>query len=140
MTSVSAGIASAYFTKQWCSNGGCAIFDSRVFNIPMEEMCNYFIWRQMDWIRNSVQMLAQAHFSHKQLHGKNQPAMHDMLHEIGVNWADLQDRWKNGVFIHKNECGAWKEDHSIIFKDDRCAVDQFTNQSDNSPIGVKSEK
>ena len=82
MTSVSAGLASAYFTNRFfdghARDADIAIFDSRVFNIPKEEVCNYFIWRQLDWMRNSVQMLAQAHFSHKQLQGKNQQAMHEM--------------------------------------------------------------
>ena len=61
------------------------MFDARAFNIPMDEVKNYFIWRQQDWIRNSVQMLAQAHFSHKELHGKNQSDMHDMLNEKDIN-------------------------------------------------------
>ena len=46
-----------------------ANFDSRVFNIPPEEVCNYMIWRQHDAIRNSIQATAQAYFSHKQLIG-----------------------------------------------------------------------
>lgn len=140
MTSISSGLASAYFTKQWCSNGGCAVFDSRVFNIPMEEVCNYFIWRQMDWIRNSVQMLAQSNFSHKQLHGKNQPAMHEMLHEKGVNWADLELRWKNGMFVFKGDTGGWNITPASIFKDYRCVIEQFINQSDNNPIKENDEK
>ena len=31
----------------------------------MKEVCNYFIWRQRDWERNSIQMLAQSLYSHK---------------------------------------------------------------------------
>lgn len=124
MTSVSAGMASAYFTNHWSLDENQAIFDSRVFNIPKEEVCNYFIWRQLDWMRNSVQMLAQAHFSHKQLHGKNQPAMHEMLHGIGINWADLQERWKNGTLIIKPAQG-WESYSDVIFKEDRLSVEQF---------------
>ena len=62
----SAGIASAHFTVRFLYEGEIAVFDSRVFNIPKEEVCNYFIWRQMDWTRNSVEMLARAHFSHSE--------------------------------------------------------------------------
>ena len=128
MTSVSAGLASAYFTNRFfdghARDADIAIFDSRVFNVPKEEVCNYFIWRQLDWMRNSVQMLAQAHFSHKQLHGKNQPAMHDMLYEKNINWADLPERWKNGTFIVKPGQG-WKPYTDIIFKDNRIYVEQF---------------
>lgn len=122
MTSVSAGLASAFFTKYWATT--TAVFDSRVFNIPTEEVCNYFIWRQMDWVRNSVQMLAQHHFSQKQLHGKNQADMHEMLHGIGVNWNDLNEHWKNGMFYYQNEEATFI-DHSLSFKKDRSVIEQF---------------
>jgi tRNA(His) guanylyltransferase len=122
MTSVSAGLASAFFSLQV---GKTAIFDSRVFNIPTEEVCNYFIWRQLDWMRNSIQMLSQSHFSSKQLHGKNQVDMHEMLHEIGVNWADLEPRWKNGTFIYDGGERGWMLDCNIIFKKNRNIVENF---------------
>jgi len=77
-----------------------AFFDARAFNIPREEVTNYFVWRAKDWERNSVQMYAQDNFSPKQLHGKKQPDMHEMLHTVGKNWAtDLGDRAKNGTFL-----------------------------------------
>jgi len=97
-------------------------FDSRVFNIPKEEVENYFIWRQKDWERNSIQMLAQAHFSHKELYKKNKADMHEMLFQKGINWADLLDKWKNGVFIIQdidgykimNKCPIFTEDNSRL--------------------------
>jgi len=121
MVSVSAGMASAKFSELW---GSIAIFDSRVFNLPKEEVANYFIWRQKDWIRNSVQMLAQSHFSHKQLLNKGQVDMHEMLHGIGVNWADLHDRWKNGTVIYKDGDGL-HEDCSIIFTSRRDLIESY---------------
>ena len=42
-------------------------FDARCFNIPKEEVANYFYWRQLDATRNSIQMVGQANFSHKEL-------------------------------------------------------------------------
>lgn len=45
MVSVSASMASVIFSSLWHRHG---YFDSRVFNIPKEEICNYFIWRQLD--------------------------------------------------------------------------------------------
>ena len=60
------------------------LFDSRVFNVPMEEVANYFVWRQKDAIRNSVNMYAQYHFSHKQLQGKNIQDVKDMLTKTGT--------------------------------------------------------
>ena len=61
-----------------------AYFDSRVFTIPDRiEAMNYFRWRQQDCIRNSVSMVSQHFYSHKELHGKSQINMHDMLHAKG---------------------------------------------------------
>jgi tRNA(His) 5'-end guanylyltransferase len=103
MTSVSSGIASSFFTSLMrhvhTENDLYGIFDSRVFNIPREDANNYFVWRQQDWTKNSVQMLAREYYSHKELHGKNRSDMHEMLYEKGVNWADLDDKWKNGVTL-----------------------------------------
>ena len=80
-----------------------AYFDCRSFTIPDRvEVMNYFRWRQQDCVRNSVSMVAQHHFSHKELHGKNQSMMHEMLHQKGVNWAtDFTDGEKNGRIITK---------------------------------------
>ena len=123
VVSVSAGIASAYFSCHW--NPECyAVFDSRAFNIPKEEVCNYFIWRQQDWLRNSIQMLSQSHYSHKQLHGKNTADMHEMLHEKGVNWADLDSVWKNGMFIFATDEG-WKTNPDVVFTKNRDVVEQY---------------
>lgn len=48
-----------------------AMFDARVFNIPKEEVTNLIYWRQLDAIRNSIQMVGQANFSHKELQYKS---------------------------------------------------------------------
>jgi len=129
MTSISAGLASSCFTTKWFgSNGRIGVFDSRVFNIPTEEVCNYFIWRQLDWVRNSVQMLAQSQFSHSELHKKNTPMMHDMLYEKGINWAELDERWKNGMFVFRGDSGGWNSAPASIFKDYRCVIEQYLNK------------
>lgn len=76
-----------------------AAFDARAFTMPIGDVPNIFVWRQQDWERNSVQMLTRSHFSHKECHQKNIPAMHEMLFGVGVNWAHLEDRLKNGTYI-----------------------------------------
>lgn len=97
IVSISAACMTAHFCD-WL--GKVAMFDARAFNIPREEVANYFVWRAKDWERNSLQMYCQAHFSHRELHGKDRAAMHEMLHEKGLNWAtDLDDRERNGTFI-----------------------------------------
>lgn len=100
LVSLSASIFTAHFNMFMHNEPVPAAFDSRAFTVPREDVPNVFVWRQQDWTRNSLQMVARAHFSHKQLHGKNRAAMHDMLHEVGVNWAtDYTDQEKNGTFI-----------------------------------------
>ena len=75
-----------------------AMFDSRVFNIPKEEACNLVYWRQLDATRNSIQMVGQANFSHKELQGCSCSVIQDMLHEQkGINWNDFPTRWKRGT-------------------------------------------
>lgn len=130
MVSVSASIITAEFNKRrakrWgrdlkahliASAGGeiegspdiepfeLAFFDSRTFTIPDPiEVMNYFIWRNQDCSRNSVSMVAQANFSHKELHGKSTPDKHEMLRTKGINWAtDYTDGEKNGRLIVKQE-------------------------------------
>ena len=75
-----------------------AMFDARCFNIPKEEACNLVYWRQLDATRNSIQMVGQANFSHKELQGKSCNMIQEMLHEQrGINWNDYETRWKRGV-------------------------------------------
>ena len=80
-----------------------AMFDCRCWTVPnAAEAMNVFRWRQQDCIRNSVSSVAQYHFSHKELHGKSQSDMHEMLHKKGINWAtDFSDGEKNGRIILK---------------------------------------
>jgi tRNA(His) 5'-end guanylyltransferase len=81
---------------------GTALFDSRAFIIPKEEVANYFIWRQQDATRNSIQMLAQANFSHKQLQGLSCDKLQDKLFiEKGINFNDVETYKKRGSCIIK---------------------------------------
>ena len=74
-----------------------AMFDARVFNIPKEEVTNLIYWRQLDATRNSIQMVGQANFSHKELQNKTCNMIQDMLHEQkGINWNDYPTVCKRG--------------------------------------------
>lgn len=81
-----------------------ALFDSRVFSIPKEEVCNCLIWRQQDATRNSIQSVGQANFSHKQLNGKSCDMIQDMLFtEKGINWNDFPTDCKRGSCCYKRQ-------------------------------------
>jgi tRNA(His) 5'-end guanylyltransferase len=75
-----------------------ALFDARVFNVPKDDVANYFVWRQVDCTRNSIQSVGQANFSHKQLMNQSCDKIQDMLFtEKGINWNDFSTPCKRGT-------------------------------------------
>ena len=85
-----------------------ALFDSRVFNIPVEEVTNCVLWRQKDATRNSINSLGQSMFPHKVLQNKTTSQVQDMLMEkFGVNWNNLSTVEKRGTAVIKNDKGEW---------------------------------
>ena len=98
VVSISASAFTAYFNEAY-GHTVPAMFDSRAFTVPIEDAPNVFIWRQRDWERNSIQMLARAHFIHKECENKKVPELHEMLFTKGINWAKYNDQLKNGTFL-----------------------------------------
>lgn len=81
-----------------------AMFDARAFNLPKEEVCNCLLWRQLDAIRNSIQMVGQANFSHKELQNKSCNDIQEMLFsQKGINWNDTPIHLKRGSCCVKKE-------------------------------------
>lgn len=86
------------YTRILFNKIGIAMFDSRCFNIPEDEVVNCFIWRQQDATRNAIQMLGQCNFSHKELQGKSCSDIQDMLMlQKGINFNDMPTEFKRGV-------------------------------------------
>ena len=80
-----------------------AMFDCRAFNIPKEEVTNNIYWRQLDASRNSIQMVGQANFSHKELQNKSCNDIQDMLMtQKGISWNDLPTYQKRGSCCVRN--------------------------------------
>lgn len=135
MTSISASMATLYFNKHFAENvdfwvdnyyeawnhsddddkylqalDNCckvgAMFDARCFNIPKEEVCNLIYWRQLDATRNSIQMVGQTFFSHKQLQNKSCNNIQDMLmEEYKINWNNYSTDKKRGTACYREEDG-----------------------------------
>ena len=81
-----------------------AMFDARVFNIPKEEVANLIYWRQLDATRNSIQMVGQANFSHKELQNKSCNVIQEMLfQEKDINWNDYPTHLKRGSCCVKKD-------------------------------------
>ena len=81
---------------------GKAMFDARAFNIPESEVCNYFIWRQQDATRNSIESAGHAYFSNKELHRVNCNQIQEKLfQEKNINWNEYPTLFKHGICIKK---------------------------------------
>lgn len=115
MVSVSAAIASAEFTIRshelsdveyylYSDDFKAAYFDSRAFTLPEREVNNYFIWRQNDTQRNSVQMFARSLFTHKECDRKSCDELKTMCLEVhGEDWNNLGDDRKHGRVVLKGD-------------------------------------
>ena len=122
LCSVTAGFASS---KMSLTMGREAVFDTRVFILPPFEVCNYFIWRQRDWKRNSINMVARAHFSQKEIHGLNCDEIQEKLwQEKGINWSDYPTFLKRGSCVVKGN--TWIVDNDIPdFTKNRAYINRF---------------
>ena len=116
-----------YVAKMTTAANKGAMFDARCFNIPKEEVCNLIYWRQLDATRNSIQMVGQAYFSHKQLEGKKCNDIQDMLMEqFNINWNNYPTTCKRGTACI-NKDGQWVLDTEmpILKGENRDYVDQY---------------
>lgn len=165
MVSISAAVASVTFTQLSWKIWGVdysnedpyyltkeAYFDSRAFVIPKEDVVNYFLWRQQDATRNSVQMLARSLYSHKECTDKNNSQLQEMIFQKGINWNDCPISQKRGRCIIKKvsprtalnpktkeyvttERSEWAVDNEIpIFSQDRHYISQYVYTEDERMV------
>ena len=100
IVSISASMCTARFNSELSKLQGVptpALFDSRAFNLTIDEVVNFLVWRQQDWERNSVQMLARSKYSHKECHKKSCKDLLMMLEsDYGIIWGELASWEKQG--------------------------------------------
>jgi len=105
MCSVSASMATVAFNtayKRLFNGDKSAEFDSRVMQLPTRmETLNVFRWRQQDAVRNSVQSVAQSLYSQKELHGKGNNELQELIFQKGINWNNYSSWEKRGRVIVK---------------------------------------
>lgn len=116
IVSVSASLATGFFNRSVESwnpeiKQPLAFFDARVFSLPKDEVTNYFLWRQQDCSRNSIQATGQAFLGHKNMQGMNNSQVQDALMALDtpINWNDYPIPFKRGV-------GYIKETGSLDFE------------------------
>lgn len=145
MVSVSAGLASATFTalspRIWAPAGELAyspenirpaVFDSRAFVVPEADVNNYFLWRQKDAVRNSIQTLARFLYSHKECDNKNNLELQEMCQKRSRPWSEEPTAFRRGrcilkeTYLHAEtqvERSRWTVDNEIpIFSEDSSYV------------------
>ena len=98
-----------------------ALFDSRCFNVPKEEVTNCILWRQQDAIRNSINSVGQTNFPHKELQGlSTDQILGKLLEEKQIDWNKLPVHLQRGSCCIKREVDgvySWFIDTEIpIFK------------------------
>ncbi|MGP0578913.1 tRNA(His) guanylyltransferase Thg1 family protein [Paenibacillus peoriae] len=137
MVSISASLATAKFNEEIQKvypGQPLATFDARAWVLPQDEVTNYFLWRQQDATKNSISMVAQAHFKHSELQGLNGNQLQDKLFvEKGLNWNDLPVWQKRGICITKQQYNKgeavrskWDVDHETpIFSQNRDYINQY---------------
>ena len=108
-----------------------ALFDSRAFCIPKEEVCNYFICRQRDAIRNSILATAQYYIGKKKCLDKSCTELVEELKSKGINWDDLPVHDQRGCCVKKAPPGGdglsgYRVDFEIpLFGDNREYIERF---------------
>ena len=76
-------------------------FDARAFNCSRDDAAKCILWRVIDARKNAIQMVAQHHFSPKQLHGKHGDAMLEMLQGIDVDFSVLPTFFQRGTLLRR---------------------------------------
>ena len=110
-----------------------AMFDSRCFNIPKEEVANLIFWRQFDASKNSVQMVEQAYFTQEELNNKNTNQIQDMLiTQKGINWNDYPTYQKRGSCCIKRKFWIDKNDGCKFSEEYSCELEKAGVNSDNA--------
>lgn len=86
-------------------NGDLYQFDCKCWNVPTyEDVFAWFLYRQIDCIRNSKQQAAQTYIDPDLLWNKNTDEQVKLLKEMtGVDWNDYEDGKKFGRFIYRVE-------------------------------------
>lgn len=111
-----------------------AMFDARCFNIPKEEVTNYFYWRQQDAIRNSIQMVGQANFSHRELRRKPCIVIQKkLISEKGIDWTDFAIHLQRGSCCVKEKYFVPCENGNYVKYSEGC-TDSYSD--DETVMGV----
>lgn len=124
LESIIASIVTAHFNSFGLSEQ-LATFDARAFNLPKNEVVNYFIWRQNDWKRNMVSMLGQSKFTQRALDGVKTVDLRAKLEVLGVDFSSLDSRISLGtVYKNQPDLGFWPMDTTPEFVSNKAFIEE----------------
>jgi tRNA(His) 5'-end guanylyltransferase len=108
------------YTPEFLEELKFAEFDCRVWTTSDPwEVFNTFLWRQQDASRNSIQMVAQSLYSHKELQNKDCNKLQEMIFQKGQNWNEYPTECRRGTFVYKNDSGWVIDKNGPILTQDR---------------------
>ena len=78
-------------------------FDCKAWNVPtLNDVYEWFLFRQIDCVRNSKYQAARTYISHKRLNALKSIEQIELLkNETGIDWNEYPDGIKFGRFIYK---------------------------------------
>lgn len=97
-----------------CERG--ALFDARAFVLPFNEVTNYFYWREVDAMRNSIESVGYANFSAKQLHEVNTDGVKKMLFEKGIDYDKIPVYKQRGYCCIKTKMPSFSPDGKPVMR------------------------
>lgn len=107
LTSVFSSILTNIFSTHldfYLPNKKRAVFDCRVFNLPnIDEVANYFYWREEDCFKNAVSAISYKYFSKNSLLNVNTKQKIEKLSNLGVNIYSYSRYCLQGSYFHKIE-------------------------------------
>lgn len=96
ISSLASSIATRWCIENYPDKNPIVSFDARANVYPSKEVVNYFIWRQYDWERNSLFMVASSYYSPKELMYKKNFEQQEMIFQAGDNWNNYKTYLKRG--------------------------------------------
>lgn len=97
------GLMAKYYKDNCIDDYPMFNFDSKAWNVPTQnDIYAWFLFRQLDCEKNSMQQFAQTYCSHKELLGKTSIEQVDYCRDkTGMDWYVIGDEKKWGRFVFK---------------------------------------
>lgn len=101
VVSTAASVASVTMSKLYPEKE-MVTFDARFFAVPTKHaVWEFFLWRQVDAIKNSIQLVAQSTFTKRELFKQKSEQLKQMLTKAGISWENFSTDKQQGRLIQK---------------------------------------